>query len=390
MGRAAQKPASAYPTPTAPPKGGSSANVWLAAPTRFAALTQRRARSGLSLVAILIVLCLTALVTPPPPAATGDGRATDQADVVLYETIVENVRHGGSYYDVAAAALRSGDYPLKPFVTFRLPTLAQVQATLPPLATAVLLYLLALSVFLAWTRRLAVAFARRPPLIVALVLLAGGMVAFVQPELAAFHEVWAGLLIALSLALRRPGRWVEAAAIGLIAMLIRETAALYAAVMCLAAWRDGARREACGWAATLAVLAVVVACHALAVGEVVRPLDPASPGWSGLLGPGFFVVTLAVSTALMLAPLWLAAILIALAFVGWAAWRDPLANRALATFAAYGLLLSLFGRPDTFYWGLMVAPAFLIGLAFAPDGLRDIVGRARSPRRRITVTRGLP
>ncbi len=31
------------------------------------------------------------------------------------------------------------------------------------------------------------------------------------------------------------------------------------------------------------------------------------------------------------------------------------------------LLLSLFGRPDTFYWGLLVAPLLLVGLAFVPD-----------------------
>lgn len=340
------------------------------------------------MVLALIALCLTALFTPPPPATTGEGRATDQADIVLYESIVQGVRHGGNYYEVAAAALRAGNYPLKPFVTFRLPALADVQAMLPPLVTEGLLFLLAFAVFVAWAVRLVPALTRRPPVILAMTLLAGGMVAFVQPELAAFHEIWAGLFIALSLALRRPGRWVEAAAFGLIAMLIRETAALYVGIMCLAAWRDGARREALGWAATVVVLAVVVVLHAQAVAQVVRPLDPASPGWSGLLGPGFFVTTLAVSTALMLAPLWLAALLLALSFTGWAAWRDPLATRALAMFAAYGVLLSVAGRPDTFYWGLMVAPTALIGLVFAPDALRDLWVRARLPRRRITVTRG--
>ncbi|MES2754369.1 MAG: hypothetical protein V4659_06860 [Pseudomonadota bacterium] len=360
--------------------------LWLAQPSRFAALSRTRARIGLVLLALLVALCLTALATPAPPAATGAGRAEDQADVVLYEGIVEGVRHGGRYYEVAAQALRAGDYPLRPFVTFRLPTLAVIQGAVPALVTIGLLYVLAFAVLLAWAIRLVPALNRRPPVIVALALLAGGMVAFVQSELAAFHEIWAGLFIALSLALRRPGRWVEAVALGLVAMLIRETAALYVAVMCLAAWLEGQRREAIGWAASVAVLAVVVMLHAQAVAEVVRPLDPASPGWAGMLGFGFFVTTLSVSTALMLAPLWLAAILVALSFAGWAAWRDPLATRALAMFVSYGALLALFGRPDTFYWGLMIAPTFLIGLAFAPDALRDLIGRARD-RRRITVTR---
>ena len=50
------------------------------------------------------------------------------------------------------------------------------------------------------------------------------------------------------------------------------------------------------------------------------------------------------------------------------------------------MLLSLFGRVDTFYWGLMIAPAFLIGLAFAPDGLKDLIVQALR-HRRVVVTR---
>ena len=153
------------------------------------------------------------------------------------------------------------------------------------------------------------------------------------------------------------------------------------------AFAEGNRKEALGWAATLGVLAVVVALHAHAVAQVVRPTDPASPGWAGLLGFGFFVKTMQLSTALDLAPLWLAAPLVGLALFGWAAWRDALALRGLAIFATYAALLGLFGRADTFYWGLMIAPTLLIGLAFAPDGLRDLIAAARVPRRKITITR---
>ena len=64
--------------------------------------------------------------------------------------------------------------------------------------------------------------------------------------------------------------------------------------------------------------------------------------------------------------------------------------RAVATFALYALLISLFGRVDTFYWALMVAPAILVGLAFAPDGVKDLLVSAFPPRRRITVTRVTP
>lgn len=365
------------------------APLWLASPSRFAAASLPRARLGLAALVLLLLATLLALASAGPPPISHDpsNRAEDQADVVLYETIVQGLRGGGTYYTVAAQALRAGDYPMHPFVTFRLPTLAMVQAALPPMATPALLYLLVGGVVYAWYRRLRPALARPAARGIALALLAGGLVAFVQSQLASFHEIWAGLLIALSLAVRRDDRWVEAVAIGLIAMLIRETAALYVGIMAGMALAAGQRKEALGWVATLGVLAIVIALHAHAVDAVVRDTDPTSPGWAGLLGFGFFVKTMQVSTALALAPLWLAAPLVGLSLFGWAAWRDALALRVLATLLGYAALLGLFGRVDTFYWGLMIAPLLLIGLAFAPDGVRDLVARARDPRRKITVTR---
>lgn len=355
----------------------------MAQPTRFAALSPSGARAVFGLLAALLVATLTALGVPDAPAAAD---TSGLADVVLYGTIIDNVRHGGDYYAVAADALRAGNFPLRPFVTFRLPTLAVVQATLPPVAVAALLYALAAAVMLAWHARLRAAIPRPVPLTVALILLAAGLAAFIQPTIALFHEVWAGLLIALSLALRHRGRWIESVALGLAATLIRETAALYLLVMTLFALAERERREALAWVAAAGVLAAVVLLHAHAVARVVRPLDPASPGWAGLLGFGFFVKTMTLSTALTLAPAWVAALLVGLSLFGWAAWRDSLAARTLATILAYAALLALFGRADTFYWGLLVAPTLLVGLAFVPDAVRDLLDAALDTRR-ITVTR---
>ena len=366
----------------------SLAPVWLSQPSRFAGASPRNAWLGLAALAVLLLATLLMFATPTPAAASGDPaqRADDQADVVLYETIVESVRHGGGYYAVAADAMRAGNYPLKPFVTFRLPTLAVVQASVPHGIVVGLLYLLVAAVAVAWYGRLAPAFTRAPPHIVALALLAGGLMAFVQRDLIAFHEIWAGLFIALSLAVRRPGAWLPSVAFGLAATLIRETAGLYLALMAVLAFAEGERREATGWFVAGVILAAVLALHAQAVAQVVRPLDPTSPGWSGQLGFGFFVRTMTLSTALMLAPAWVAAPLVGLALFGWAAWRDPLALRVLVVLAAYAAVLSVFGRLDTFYWGLLVAPLLLIGLAFALDGIRDLLAGAFD-RRRITVKR---
>jgi hypothetical protein len=159
---------------------------------------------------------------------------------------------------------------------------------------------------------------------------------------------------------------------------------LYVATMAAFAWFEGERREAIGWGSAIALLLGVLAAHAVAVGAVTGPLDAASPGWLGLQGVGLFVKAIATSTGLAMFPLWFGALLVGLSLFGWASWDNPLAGRALVTFALYALVISIFARLDTFYWGLMVSPVFLVGLVFAPDGLRDLVAAALD-RRRVRV-----
>jgi hypothetical protein len=348
---------------------------------------------ALAALAILLLATLLALGTPGAAPLGGDPvggnparSADDRTDIVLYQTIVGNIRHGGSYYPVTAEALRNGNYPLHPFVVFRLPTLAMIEAAMPDIVVAAMLYALVAATALAWWRRLAPTFVRAPPRIVAMALLAAGLLAFVQRDLAYFHEIWAGLFVALSLALRRRDFWLPSVAFGVAAVLVRETATPYLALMAFFAILEGNRREGAAWVGALLILGGVLVAHAHAVAQVTRPLDPTSPGWAGMLGFGFFVKTIAVSTALSLAPLWIAALLIGLSLFGWASWRDELGLRMLALLSGYAVILAIVGRTDTFYWGLLVAPASLVGLAFAVDGLRDLVVAAQD-QRRITVKR---
>lgn len=364
----------------------ATGTFWLAAPSRFAALGRARAWLVLGALVLLLLACMTALTVADPAAVAGTGPVSDQTDLMLYEKIVAGVKGGGEYYTVATDALRSGGYPLRPFLTVRMPSLAVVQGHLPDWAPMLLLYLLAATVAMVWALRLGAALPRLLPRVAAALLLVGSMLAFLQAGLAAFHEIWAGLLIALSLGVRRPGRWAEAVAFGLVAMLIRETAGLYALVMLAMAWLEGERREALGWLAALALFAAALAAHAWAVTGATGPLDPASPGWSGLLGFGFFVKAVSLATALQLLPIAGAALLVGLALFGWAAWNDPAGLRMFVTLAAYAAAIGIFARSDTFYWGLMVAPIFLVGLVFVPDGLRDLL-RPRLDKPRITVTR---
>lgn len=362
---------------------------WLAEPSRWHGLPRARAWVVLAALALLLLASLSAVVTPGPPSASHDpaSAAADRADVLLYRGIVRELRGGGHYYGVAAEAQRKGGYPLRPFVTMRLPTLALVQAALPDIVSLALLYALALGVMLAWHRRLAGALRATAPRVIAILLLGCGCLIFVRSDLIAFHEIWSGMLIALSLGLWRPGRWVEAVGVATCAMLIRETAGLYAIVMLVCALAAGRQREALGWGTGLTALGVAVASHYYAWSGVIRTDDPTGPGWSGLLGFGFFAKTLTLVTALAALPEAAGAVLVGFALFGWACWRDPLAVRMLATLAAYAVLLAVFCRTDTYYWGLLIAPASLVGLMFVPDALCDLIAAARAPQRRITITR---
>lgn len=361
--------------------------LWLARPSRFAGIPRPLARALLVMLALLIAVSFTAVdapQTPVAPVATDGGPA--MADVLLYQRIVEGVRAGGDYYTVAADAQRAGGYPLRPFMTMRLPTLAVVQALLPELATTGLLYLLAAVMAAAWWQRLGSLVGSLAARVLALALLGCGTMVSLRYDLQAFHEIWAGLLVALSLALWQPGRWVAPAAIALCAMTIRETAALYALVMLAAALLGGRRRESLGWAAAIGLFGALIALHIHAWSEVTLPDDPTGPGWGAMLGAGFFARTIATETALAALPLLIAAPLVALALAGWTALDDGFAVRVGGTLLAYALLIALFCRADTPYWGLMITPISLVGLAFVPDALRDL-GRAARDSRRITVTR---
>jgi len=347
---------------------------WLATPSRAAGLSQTAARIGLALLAVLILATLAALTVP-----------VSQTDTGFYTGVIDGVRHGGNYYAVTADTLRGGGYPLKPVLAFGLPTLAVVQGHLPPMVVTLLRYALVVAVATAWHGRLKATLTTMRARWLATVLLLMALLPMLRPSLLVVPETWAGLFVALSLALRRPGRWLDAVALGLAAALIRETALLHLLIMLAFAWAEGARKEACGWTVAILIFLAAFAAHIHAVGEVVRPLDPAADIF-GLFGFGLFVEAAAGCTMLALLPVWIAGPLVGFALFGWAVWKDPTGLRILVLLVATAVLTGLSGRSDTPHWALLIAPLLLPGLIFAADGVRDLVGTALD-RRRITVTR---
>ena len=122
---------------------------------------------------------------------------------------------------------------------------------------------------------------------------------------------------------------------------------------------------------------LAMAWHAQEVAKVVLPSDPGSPGWTTFGGWAGFLRTYYLAGPLRWLPAEAAAPLIILAMFGWASWRTRTGLTATLFYAGYGLAFMLFGRANNFYWGLMVAPAFLVGLAFVPRALSDLASAAR-------------
>jgi hypothetical protein len=339
--------------------------------SRFAGLAAWPARIVLLL---LLALTLYGMATPPAAVPVRSGNAQeDVADVLLYDRIVADVRAGRDYHEAAADAQRAGDYPLRPFVTMRLPTLAWVQAALPGrAASTILLHLLIVGAAAAWAWRLRSLGARPTQVAIGALLVLAGSTTLRLPELLSWHEGWAALLVALSLAVRGERRFGLAIALGLAAVLIREHAVVYPAMMAAAALLSRRSREAACWSAAIALFALFLLWHAGQVLAVTLPTDGASPGWASGGGWSFVVTMIQLTGPLRLFPQPLAALLVPLAMLGWAGWRTAIGARAALMLAAYLLAFALFGRIDNFYWGFLVAPLILLGLLFAPRALRDL------------------
>ena len=255
-------------------------------------------------------------------------------------------------------------------------------AALPDVVTArIVLAVLALVTFAAWAwcfRAL-----RGEPLrfTALLLLLSTGIVPALAPVAYPLHEVWAGLLIALSLALRRPDRWLLSVAIATAAALLRELAAPYLVAMAALALKDGCRREALGWLAGLLVFALALGAHAVAVGAVVTAADPTSPSWLSLGGLGFVLQTAGWNLLLSAGPDWLGAVLLPLALLGLATRRDALGQRLALTVFGYTLAFLVVGRANNSYWGLMIAPLWPLGLFFAGPAMLRLGAAMAQPLR---------
>lgn len=336
------------------------------------------------LLAALVLPSLLALAQSRSAAGAEAPAPPPFSDIKLYRAITRAVAQGSDYYAAAAAAHRAHRYPVWPPQVIREPAEAMVLAALrwDGLRWAALIALAAAALELL-RRGLARANLSPRERLWSLVLSTGGVASVCTPGAAYMHEVWAGLLILMSLSLRRPDRWLPAAGLGLLACLVRELALPYLLVMAACAAFDRRRGETLGWvAATLAFCgAYGLHLHLSAVQH--RAGDLVSPGWLSFGGLRFLIAAARNNALYVFAPRWAIAAGLSLSLLAFLGRMDGLVMRCGLTLLAFCALFAVVGRPDNDYWGLLYAPLASLGLALAPKALADVAARALGARRAL-------
>jgi len=359
---------------------------------RFAAWPRLRALAALMALAMMLAASAFVPLTvgrgelAKPAQLSIIGTAAKQADrprdddLTLYDHAVTRIRHGESYYDFIAQEHRKADYPLRPGLAVRLPTLAYLDAAMgvdeakpAPIAMGVAVVLM-LAVIWAWWRRLGEEPCSESQRLFGTALIFLGASLGLNRYYFVLHELWAGMLVALSLGLHRPsrGRWLGAWLAAALALAIREHTLPYVLLMgAMALWR-GHRREAGAWALLVALFALAMAVHLHLVALHTLPTDPIGPSWFAMRGLGGWLSNVVLSSNLRFLPHWIAGPAIIAMILGWAGWRSEAGATATLLFLGYGLLFMIAGRDDNFYWGAMIAPAMFVGLAFVPMALAGV------------------
>lgn len=322
-----------------------------------------------TMVATLLLMALGLWLAIQPQPAWGPPPPATHTDQTLYRSVAAQMADGVSYYDAVASEHRRLGFPLAPVVAVRAPLLAQATVLVGG-AEAMQRALLALvvTVVAALGLRFTKTVPHLPTRLVATGIAAIACGILLAPGNAMHHDIWAGLLATLALALRTDARWWPSLLIGLVAACLRELALPFLVAMAAVAVVERRWREAVAWSAALAVALLYLALHWMQVAAIeALPGDVFSPGWSGLGGWLRLVTMYANSSVLVVLPLALAWAAVPLAVLGLAFADRSMGPRAALWVGGMSVAFMIFARPDNPYWGALVAPLLAVGLAFVPN-----------------------
>jgi hypothetical protein len=319
---------------------------------------------GLVAVAALLVWVATGITEP--------ARRAGPSDLDTYERVVAALRAGQGYYPALHQALLDGGYGTLSPLNWRTPAFLSFLSWFPSLDMAQ--WALGGLTFVAWG--LAVAFVfrvmRYAGAIGAGIVMAASLIAIAAPRAELSFELCAGTLILISVSAYGLGwRWAGVLA-GVLALLVRELAVIYVLVCLGVAIREKRWREAAAWVLVLVAFGAFYVWHWAQLGALIGAEDhAAATGWLQFGGLVFVLRTEAFNGLLLVAPYWVAAIVLLIGLVGLKSLPRP-----AITVALYLLLFVVYGRPENDYWGALYAPLVALGLVFAPAVLMAIARRS--------------
>lgn len=330
------------------------------------------ARFALTSLVLATLGCVIVSQTPdptppfvPPPGAT--------RDLDVFRRVVDRVSVGDSFYSATQEEFRSHDYPTRSVFNWRTPIYAWFLGRVVGLAAGRwLLIVLALSAvfLLSYELRAVLGFGAGA---LGGILLVGSLAWCFGAETVLFTELWAGVLIALSLAAFQSGLRYVGVTLGIIALFYRELALPYVASGVAFAVMRGRWREVAAWAAGLTAFLVFLLIHAAVIRSLLTEQDARlAAGWVRFGGVRFLLATAQTNVFLMPLPLWVTAVYLPLACTGLAGVLGDWGRRVGLAGAAYLVFFAVAGNPFNFYWGFISAPILAIGAASAPAVLRRL------------------
>ena len=336
-------------------------------------------RCGLNpICAILVLVILIASIIyglavchPIPNLQVRQGAVND---IKFYQAVVTRIQGGESYYSAAGSELRNMGYASFSVFNWRLPLLAWFLASLPsPKIGQVFAFFLAATALYLWLK----AFQRNDytsgQIVFGALFLTGPLIYILIPGPFLMHEFWAGTLIVLSLALYAHGWRYTSVLVGLAALFLRELAVPFVIVMLILALVERKGREALLWFVGIVIFCVEFFIHWSTVTRLITENDKALVGgWIAFGGWSFVLNTAQMHPFLVLAPAWIAAIILPMSLLGLIFRRTLWEIRIAWTVIIYILAYAIVGRSFNTYWGLMYAFLVPIGLLHAPNVLKEL------------------
>ncbi len=286
--------------------------------------------------------------------------------------MIARIQGGESYYPAVVDEQRKVGFPLKPGLAVRLPTLAYVEAAIGQDGEKYLAVFLFAAVMLSWRHLLGSepGAQQRRGWMFGLILI--GAVLGLNVFFYRMHELFAGMLLAISFGLHRPGRWIGSLIFAALALSVRELALPFVGLMAGAAvWRRE-WREAAAWIALIAVFFVALAIHLRIVDSYFQPGDEISKSWLALRGFSGWLSSVVLSGNLRWFPHWIAGPMVVLTMLGWAGWKSHTGTIGALLYLGYGLSFTVAGRNENWYWAMMITPVMFAGLAFTPMAARSL------------------